>query len=232
MVELWFHIYCLQDQYKPKCHPRWWWILTQLETGQHYQNFVIINNTKLPDTVTKIVIDIVTWWLKAIFAMKSSDYGQTDRVYHRISAGEVRLIWQPPRRLPIAKQAEVGKILEDTQWWGIIEESNSSWSLDMLARAKWFSTLDLRSSYWHVVLHPDDKESTAFLMGQGLWQFMVMPFGLCCTPVMFEKLMETILRGLTSHGLCTWMTWLCLATCSENNCTTYRKYSSDSERPT
>jgi hypothetical protein len=47
-----------------------------------------------------------------------------------------------------------------------------------------------------VVLHPDDKK-TAFSTGQGLWQFTVMPFGLCNAPLMFERLMETVLRGFT-----------------------------------
>jgi hypothetical protein len=52
-------------------------------------------------------------------------------------------------------------------------------TLDMPAGAKWFSTLELKSGYWQVDLNPDDKEKTAFLMGQGLWQSTVMPFGLC-----------------------------------------------------
>jgi hypothetical protein len=70
-------------------------------------------------------------------------------------------------------------------------------TLNMLAGAKWFSTLNLRSIYWQVDLHADDKEKTTFSTGQGLWQFMVMPFGLSNTPTTFERLMETILRDLT-----------------------------------
>jgi hypothetical protein len=69
-------------------------------------------------------------------------------------------------------------------------------TLDRLVGAKWFSTLELRSGYWQVDLHPDDKK-TAFLMGPGLWQFMVMPFGLWKAPATFGRLTENLLRGLT-----------------------------------
>jgi hypothetical protein len=47
-------------------------------------------------------------------------------VYHRIDTGKARPIQQPPRRLPVVKQAEVGKLLEDMQWHGAIKESNSA----------------------------------------------------------------------------------------------------------
>jgi predicted aspartyl protease len=70
-------------------------------------------------------------------------------------------------------------------------------TLSTLAGSRWFSTLDLKIGYWQVGVHPEDKEKTAFSTGSGLYQFNVMPFGLCNAPAIFERLMEFVLRGLT-----------------------------------
>ena len=66
-------------------------------------------------------------------------------------------------------------------------------TLDTLAGAKWFTTLDLISGYWHLEVHPDDKEKTT---PDGLFEFKVMPFGLCSAPATFQRLMNMILAGL------------------------------------
>jgi hypothetical protein len=50
-----------------------------------------------------------------VFAMNNDDYGRTDRVYHSIDTGEAQQIRRLPRRIPVAKQAHVGEILEDMQ---------------------------------------------------------------------------------------------------------------------
>jgi len=66
--------------------------------------------------------------------------------------------------------------------------------LDHLAGNSWFTTLDLKSGYWQIGIRPEDREKTAFSIGSGLWQFKVMPFGLCNAPATFERLMEKFLQ--------------------------------------
>ncbi|GBM91843.1 Retrovirus-related Pol polyprotein from transposon 297 [Araneus ventricosus] len=73
-------------------------------------------------------------------------------------------------------------------------------TLDALNGSQWFSTLDLKSGYWQVEIQSEDKEKTAFTTGQGLWQFNITAFGLYNAPATFERLMETVLRGLTSEA--------------------------------
>ncbi|GFU53195.1 retrovirus-related Pol polyprotein from transposon 412 [Trichonephila clavipes] len=132
-----------------------------------------------------------------VFSRNSSDIGHTTVTQHRIDTADHPPIKQHPRRLPFAKQEEVGTLLREMQENDIIEPSSSPWAspivlvrkkdgstrfcvdyrklndvtkkdsyplpriddtLDTLSGHKWFSTLDLKSGYWQVEIHPEDRE--------------------------------------------------------------------------
>ena len=69
-------------------------------------------------------------------------------------------------------------------------------ALDCLSKACWFSTLDLASGYWQVEVDPKDKQKTAFITRQGLFEFNVLSFGLCNSPGTFQRLMDLVLADL------------------------------------
>jgi hypothetical protein len=68
--------------------------------------------------------------------------------------------------------------------------------VDELSQAKWFSTLDLNSGYHQVRLKLGEEFKTAFQTHFGLFEFKVMPFGLCGAPGTFQGSMNTTLAPL------------------------------------
>lgn len=69
--------------------------------------------------------------------------------------------------------------------------------LDQLRGGKVFSTLDARQGYWQIRVAENSHEKTAFVTHDGLFEFRVMPFGLCNAPVTFQRVMQSILRGFS-----------------------------------
>ena len=61
---------------------------------------------------------------------------------------------------------------------------------------KVFSSLDLRSGYYHISLKDSSKPKLAFVLSSlGKYQFNRVPFGLAQAPAYFQKLINDILKG-------------------------------------
>ncbi len=56
--------------------------------------------------------------------------------------------------------------------------------------------MDLASGYWQVPVAEQDIEKTAFITESGLYEFLVMPYGLTNGPPTFQRLMDMVLAGL------------------------------------
>lgn len=69
-------------------------------------------------------------------------------------------------------------------------------TLDTLSTARYFSTLDLTSGYWQVEMTPRACKAAALCTRKGLFEWNVMPFGLCNASATFQRLMDRVLVAL------------------------------------
>lgn len=83
--------------------------------------------------------------------------------------------------------------------------------LEALTGKKFYSQFDFAAGYWQLPVAPDSREYTAFRTEDGHYQFRVMPFGLINAPASFQKLMNTLLAGVTGLEVQVYLDDVCLA---------------------
>jgi hypothetical protein len=70
-------------------------------------------------------------------------------------------------------------------------------TLDELKDANFNAHLDPASGFWKVCVRDEDIHKTAFQTGDGMMEWVAMPFGLCNAPPTFQRMMNDILRLFT-----------------------------------
>lgn len=72
--------------------------------------------------------------------------------------------------------------------------------LDRLGRARYFSTIDLMSSFHQIELEPESRPLTAFSTQKGHFQFTRLPFGLKIATNSFQRMLNIALSGLETKA--------------------------------
>ena len=68
--------------------------------------------------------------------------------------------------------------------------------LDALSDTAFFSTLDMASGYWQIVIDPRDRHKTAFITKYGLFEHVRLAMGLCNSPATYQRIMTYVLQNM------------------------------------
>lgn len=72
--------------------------------------------------------------------------------------------------------------------------------LHEIGTANFISTLDCTSGYWQIPMRESDIYKTAFVTHRGLYEWIVMPFGVRTASNTFQRVVDTILRPHLSYA--------------------------------
>lgn len=73
-------------------------------------------------------------------------------------------------------------------------------ALRLLDKNNFMATLDLKDAYFLIPINPNDRKKLRFEWKSQLYEFNVLPFGLCTAPYVFTKLLKPVLQWLRSRG--------------------------------
>ena len=68
--------------------------------------------------------------------------------------------------------------------------------IDSIGNAKYITKLDMLKGYWQVRLTPRAQSISAFVTSNGLYECLVMPFGMKNSASTFQRLMNYIIQGI------------------------------------
>ena len=115
---------------------------------------------------------------------------------------------EPPRRRLCMDYRKVNSLQQEVKWTDRETGCLSLYPLpkidEMFTKlngAKCFSTIDLRSGYYHIGLTCESRAKSAFVVPMGKWEFKWTPFGLSQAPAYFQLLIDKVLVGCSKFAM-------------------------------
>lgn len=140
---------------------------------------------RLPPSEKQIVdAQIKEWLQKGIIRPSKSDF-----------ASNVVLV---------DKKDKTKRVCVDYRWLNknIVKDRyplpNVESDIDELQGAKVYSCVDLENGFFHVPIEEESRKYTAFITANGHYEFNVVPFGLCVSPAIFQRFINTIFAELVT----------------------------------
>ena len=85
---------------------------------------------------------------------------------------------------------------------------------DRLGKARYFTKLDLKNAFYLRRIAKGDEWKTAFRCRYGLYEYTVMPFGLCTAPSTFQRMINDVFHDLLDEGVVVYLDDILI--CSED----------------
>ena len=149
---------------------------------------IYVKQFKMPDVHRDYLEEQVKEWLKlGIVQPTRSRYNSPMFLVNKKDGG-FRVV-QDFRALNANSHIDKYTMKDVSECIGEIGRSNSTI----------FSTLDLTSGFWQMLLHPKSRSYTAFTIpGMGQFQWVTSAMGLLGCPSTFQRLVEAVVEGLSN----------------------------------
>lgn len=90
--------------------------------------------------------------------------------------------------------------------------------LDKLQGKTYFTTIDLKSGFFHVPVEESSKKYTSFVTPSGQYEFNKTPFGLCNAPSIFQRFINSVFKEeIRQEIVVTYMDDLAILSKNEND---------------
>ncbi|WVZ76701.1 hypothetical protein U9M48_024653 [Paspalum notatum var. saurae] len=163
----------------------------QTHLGRRYQSFTDLVDTAL-DMENRLRVANEDQRRKRQANTSAAGSSRKEKTAYRPSRRPYGMAPDELKELKIQLQEQLDK--------GFIRPSSSPWGCPALfvekkdrgARAKVFSKIDLRSGYYQIKIREEDIPKTAFSTRYGLYEYLVMSFGLTNAPAFFMYMMNSV----------------------------------------